>query len=726
MGVSFKFLGSLVLSLVLSAGLWAQSDSTRLHEVKPGETKYGISRQYNITIEQLERFNPEIKDGLRSGSTLLIPLPEKAADASGEEQNQGNPQDSGFISHEVKAKETLYSLSRDYGVSIAQLRENNPALEEGLKIGMILKIPVSEHAKVNALQPAQDYYLHTVAPKQTAYSLSKKYNLSLDSLYLLNPSAEEGLQIGQQLKIPKENVPLEKLDTTTQKPQELLSSDEKPWANQEPSAPEPTAKDTSQGDYILYKVKTGDSFYALKRNFNVEREDLLELNPELKEGLIVGKYIIIPKKQQAEKVSWLDKLFNKVDEPQKAPVQEDTRTLKDSLNEGISLPKPSLDTDTNLLKEVDISKNYRVALMLPFKAQQEPDTLLGRKKSRAFGPITKMSLEFYQGFLMASEALADSGMNIDLKVYDTEQSLATVKNQLFEITRNQTDLVVGPALKENVEYTAEQLKAAEIPVISPLSNAVDVRNRPNLIQVVPGVEAKDARLSEFLNEQFPHANLIFVHAGDAQALDRAKRIKSRLSPRSQGEYIENFVFSEDDFDPNNELRHIRRDSLPTVVIALSNGQVFLSELTRRLYVLKDTSLYLVGSPRLMQMETVELDYLNRLNFTTTEVLHTDYEDTLTQQFVQNYRQRFNAEPSKFALQGYDVGQYFLKTLWLSGVYFTQSLSAPGVKTTSGFKIVAQPQGGFENEFVFVTGIRNLTLVRLNQVEKEKPLEPLDR
>jgi LysM repeat protein/ABC-type branched-subunit amino acid transport system substrate-binding protein len=719
MGIGLKTVLIFFL-LALGTSTVAQADSTRLHEVKAKETKYGIARQYNITIEELESFNPEIKEGLRMGTTLLIPPANTQTNVT---KSDTARQDSGFYYHRVKARETLYSLSRDYGVGILEIRKNNPLVDkEGLKIDMLVKIPISDKAKVDALQPAQEYYLHLVLPKETAYSLAQKYNLSLDSLYLLNPKAELGLQIGQKLKIPKENAPQADVDA---RPTGRLNTDEE---LNEPSDSASAVKpfNEEEGDYLLYKVKTGDSFYALKRSFNVERQELLRLNPELEAGLEVGKYIIIPKQKKVEKVSWLDRLFSKVEEKEEtAPVGEKTKDLKQSLNTLEAAPTK----DTNLLKAIDLTKTYRVALMLPFNASK---ALAGNTDSlAALSGISKMSLEFYQGFLLAAQAMADSGMNLSLEVYDSELSLKTINSHLQEIQTKQMDLLIGPALKKNVEHSARFLKESNIPVISPLSNAVEVAGLPNLIQAVPDLEAKDARIAQLLNEQFDEAKLIFAHDGKAQALARSQRIKARLSPRLQGNFVTNFVFNGSRFGPNSDFSAITRLSYPTVVVALSQDQAFLGELTRRLYALRSDKIYLIGSAKLTHMETVELDYLNRLKFIAAEVLHTNYSDSLTQNFIAAYRKAYQNEPSKFALQGYDVGLFFLKKLWVSGLFLRQNLSGTSIQTTSGFQMVQTPKGGLENQFLFITGVRNLEMVRLNEkekpsVEKKKPLGSEER
>ncbi|MDZ7846300.1 MAG: hypothetical protein U5L96_05825 [Owenweeksia sp.] len=94
--------------------------------------------------------------------------------------------------------------------------------------------------------------------------------MSLDSLYLLNPEAENGLRIGQLIKLPK-NRGEQELE-----PKDELNSDIDTTRGTEPQLA--AVIDTS-GGYLLYKVKTGDSFYALKQRYEVAQEELVASQP---------------------------------------------------------------------------------------------------------------------------------------------------------------------------------------------------------------------------------------------------------------------------------------------------------------------------------------------------------------------------------------------------------------------------------------------------------------
>ncbi|MFV5698065.1 LysM peptidoglycan-binding domain-containing protein [Flavobacterium sp. ZT3R17] len=121
------------------------------HEVLPKETKYSISKQYGITIQELEKKNPEIVSNLPIGYKLIIkgnaPKVEKTSPVveSKKEIAKPNPVKVAvainYLNYEVKPKETLYSLSKMFGMTQEELITLNPALSQGVVEGMILKVP---------------------------------------------------------------------------------------------------------------------------------------------------------------------------------------------------------------------------------------------------------------------------------------------------------------------------------------------------------------------------------------------------------------------------------------------------------------------------------------------------------------------------------------------------------------------------------------------------------
>ncbi|MFV0248551.1 MAG: LysM peptidoglycan-binding domain-containing protein [Tenacibaculum sp.] len=135
------------------------TENYKTHQVKPGETVYRITKQYEITKDQLIELNPEfpeIKNNLLSiGQVLKVKAVKNNIDTSKEEVLKQ------YLTHQVRAKETVYSLTRFYNISKDQLMKLNPEFpsiaNNDLKVGQFLKIkPIDDIDKSENLMLYQD------------------------------------------------------------------------------------------------------------------------------------------------------------------------------------------------------------------------------------------------------------------------------------------------------------------------------------------------------------------------------------------------------------------------------------------------------------------------------------------------------------------------------------------------------------------------------------------
>ncbi|MDY7394340.1 LysM peptidoglycan-binding domain-containing protein [Aureibaculum sp. 2210JD6-5] len=108
-----------------------EDKTVRPYLVKAKETKYMISRRYGISVEELEKMNPQIKEGLKAETIIKVPNRKEIPDAVND----------GSITHQIEKKETLFSLSQKFKISQEQILLNNPELKDGVKEGMIIRIP---------------------------------------------------------------------------------------------------------------------------------------------------------------------------------------------------------------------------------------------------------------------------------------------------------------------------------------------------------------------------------------------------------------------------------------------------------------------------------------------------------------------------------------------------------------------------------------------------------
>ena len=134
----------LLAALMWVNGLFAQAESwpkdtvdgvvVYRYTVQKSEGLYRISKNFNVSQEELVRLNPTLQtEGLKFGQVILVPV---------KEEQPATTADSSYVKHVIEPKETLYAISKRYGVSVAELQAANPEVSKNMPIGATLLIPV--------------------------------------------------------------------------------------------------------------------------------------------------------------------------------------------------------------------------------------------------------------------------------------------------------------------------------------------------------------------------------------------------------------------------------------------------------------------------------------------------------------------------------------------------------------------------------------------------------
>ncbi|MRX40890.1 LysM peptidoglycan-binding domain-containing protein [Flavobacterium sp. LC2016-23] len=139
------------------------------HEVLAKETLWGISKKYNVSVEDLKKANPLLEsEGLKIGQQIAIPS-NVIADQGKPVENAPKPEEV-EVSREVKPKETKYAIAKEFGISVAELEKQNPAIKKKLKVGYVLTIRTSKE-KADASEALKETFEikdPTLTPEQVA------------------------------------------------------------------------------------------------------------------------------------------------------------------------------------------------------------------------------------------------------------------------------------------------------------------------------------------------------------------------------------------------------------------------------------------------------------------------------------------------------------------------------------------------------------------------------
>jgi cell wall-associated NlpC family hydrolase len=192
------------------------------------------------------------------------------------------------VVYEVKAGDTLWSISRKFGVSIEEIAKlNNIKIEKTLQIGEKLHIPQKEGNNMNVMTPpsvqkvknASETGVYEIKEGDSLWTIGKKFGVSPEEIAKANGiSLNKTLQIGEKLIIPKAGMKIAKEKKTSVK----VSST-------------PRASSASRKGGIIYQVRAGDSLWTIGKRFGVSPQEIARANNiNLNKTLQIGDKLAIP------------------------------------------------------------------------------------------------------------------------------------------------------------------------------------------------------------------------------------------------------------------------------------------------------------------------------------------------------------------------------------------------------------------------------------------------
>lgn len=275
--------------------------------VQSGDTLYGIAKQFGTTVDEIKRLNNLSGNVITKGQVLTI------------KEDTTTPN-----TYVVVKGDSLYTIGKKFGVTPEELMRLNNLSSNILQIGQVLKIPSK-----NGGTTAPDNVTYIVVKGDSLYTISKKFGLTVDELMKYNNLSSTSLQIGQILKIPStsddsggviitpiyENYTVKKGDslytiakrfnTTVEqikKDNNLTSTNLsigqvlKIKVGEETIGVEECYGEGFQDvekNYITYTVKKGDNLYTIAKNYNTSVGNIKKLNNLVSDNLSIGQVLKI-------------------------------------------------------------------------------------------------------------------------------------------------------------------------------------------------------------------------------------------------------------------------------------------------------------------------------------------------------------------------------------------------------------------------------------------------
>lgn len=512
------------------------------------------------------------------------------------------------------------------------------------------------------------YYSHVVLEKQTLYSISKVYNVTLQEIYDANPALnleKEGLKTYQILLIPiKEGVSADE-----QRQQEEDAAE--PVVSSAPATAVPVTvqekEEVREGtEYLIHTVKWFEDLNIIARKYGVSKEAIMKAN-----GMTTP---IVSRRQKIK----IPVGIQTGDEQETVTAAEETeeKSIFETIGDVIAEKAEEIFSPGK--------KDITAALLLPFNAQKQPND---------------NHLDFYSGVLMAVRDLSNEGINTELRVFDTAGGAIPATEEAL----NTCDFVLGPISSADLT-SALKICDASTPVISPLEpKAAELASsHPNFVQAPGSIEAQGADMVEWLKKEFKQGDkiILFTEKGTTRTAAAAALANSLAESGLSFSTISYGLLEGKDIASNLESQASPGHTLRLVVA--SESEAFVSDVVRNANLLAhrklDIALYCTSKVR--SFETIEVESLHNTNLHTSISYFIDYDSADVKKFVKAYRALFNTEPGPFAFQGYDTARYFISMTSKYGKHWTDNLVwNEGNGLQSDFKFERAAGGGHVNTAV---------------------------
>jgi len=395
----------------------------------------------------------------------------------------------------------------------------------------------------------------------------------------------------------------------------------------------------------------------------------------------------------------------KVRENKKETTVNQAKSLPDKVKVVDEKVKPTEADSLNKYKKTE--PVFTIALLLALHLDSvSANEMQDLKRSRD----TNISLDFYQGLLMAFDSLANDDLRLQLNVYDTKHDSNEVKKIFKKSEVKKSDFVIGPIFNDESVPAIQFSYLNDKYVLSPLAPASNSSfNSPYFISATAPIELHGRKQAEYILTTFDSKN-VFILSGKSTAEQKyeaafdetLKNSTKKIKAIRVGTSIENLKVLESLLKKNEK----------NIIFITTSSSSSLTRIFQKLKLLANNyDLVVFAHPLVPKMETLNFELLLPLNVHTSMAHYQNSDILYKSDFYMNYRKKYNTEPTEFAVDGFDLGMMFGKSIIKDGKDF-------------GKKILNNPYSGLNGKYNFSEisgrGIQNnwLQIVKFNNYKFE--------
>ena len=426
-------------------------------------------------------------------------------------------------------------------------------------------------------------------------------------------------------------------------------------------------------DTISHEVERRETLFSISQKYNINVNDILELNPELRNSRLRRKSTIL------------------------IPVFDTIQVIEILEKDSLQISSSILSLDSIYAKKRNKSDQLNVSVLLPFRSStvnfdsiKEVESLFEDRN------LYTISLDFYSGILYALDDLKKLDVTVNLNLFDTNNSL----NQILEIANNKdlinSDVILGPLIPRNFEIFSNIKFLESIPKVFPLST-IPIKIIKGVIQTVTPKKLLRERMLEYLDRNLDREENIVIIADSLNDI-----INNRLS-----KIFPNSIYIKPEFEGYilpELLDSLLVDSLPNKVIVES--EIFtlissvISQLNSQITSERDVRLYTTYRGNQYDDPSINIKDLGNLGFTYTSISKKINYDSISE-FESNYLNLFGSLPNKDIIRGYDVTKDILLRVLIDNNLNRTVKYDEQYYTESKFLYEKDSLGGLFNSSIFI-------------------------
>lgn len=563
-----------------------------MYESKKGESLFGIARSQHWDDAELQRINPNAISPLKKGMKIFYPVVDKVSEPTRIAPSVSSDSPVKELTHVVRKGESVYSIAQIYNLSIDRIYKLNPSARNGIKPGQVLSLqdsPEKLHLLTDIKTKRPQFY--TFDNKDSLKDIADRFNTSVAAILAMNPGiSPDRLSSGTVIKIPEQGSGLVKVTKVIETP--------------------------VVENFDVYTAQSKDTWETIAEKQGVDSKMLEEANPDIK-TIKKKQLIVVPKIQKITE--------------EKEVTQRDER---ESSQEGLR----SIYQDVHKVNSTqEIGKIVKLAIL-------------------SESPSARKDIEFIRGFLTGLDRMKNDSYEVILKVINGSGDTSSAIDTLKSFNPN---LVFFTGDKNLPDYLQEYAVSNMTPVVNTFDvKSEDYLHNPYIIQLFSPSTYFNECIASNAYEKFGDRMLIVL--GNEDRSDQLATELIKLWDPRRIKYVPQGIS-----DPET-LEDREKYLFYAYTVKRPEVETILKDIASVKEALPFADIAVLGRPNWVMFDETLASELHNVNTYIPSRFYLDGSSSGAKLFYNSYRNLFNHMPWKsvplYAAVGYDASTYFVDAL----------------------------------------------------------------